>query len=282
MKALEGADITVKIGIKKDKSAAAGKKKGKKAKLAGDGQIKKAVKRLANTLTSSSTEGVLAIKSKKNKKNKKNGEKKKKSAPVEVVKKVEPAEIEDDDEDDEDEEVEEKEKDTDEEEEEVEEEMSDDDDDQEEEEKEDEKKVEDETKKIKIDQAAVEKVAKRLEQVEPEYLTRFKPVAESFGRRFKGDMSMALAAAIVVLSSANRTEKNGGQEKTTTTITHRDGFTIYSLSLTDDKINNKNFVYPVIKRVLGDEVGNSAICNIAFSKGKKVSCERETFLCFIF
>jgi len=114
---------------------------------------------------------------------------------------------------------------------------------------------------VEVDESTIEATVKSLAEISPELIEKFHSHAQKILKKNKEDPAAPLAAAIVLLTGANKII-------TKSLLTQREGYTTYKLQKHDDEIRGKSFGFVIIKRILGEEEGDKAISHITFSKDR--------------
>jgi len=119
----------------------------------------------------------------------------------------------------------------------------------------------DEPHEFDMSDPRIEQAVKSLDDVEESLLEQFKSVAQRVLKKHKSDATAPLAAALAVMSGANKRVSKS-------LLSNKDGFTTYKLTKHDDEIRGKSFAFVIIKRILGEEEGDRAITGLTFTKDK--------------
>lgn len=108
----------------------------------------------------------------------------------------------------------------------------------------------------------VKGIIDQLTGIESDLVSAFRSSAIKAAKSAGNDATSALAAALALLTGANK-------KSTKSILTQRDGFTTYQLTKYDDEIRGKSFAFVIIKRILGEEEGDAAVSHLKFTQDRK-------------
>lgn len=114
-----------------------------------------------------------------------------------------------------------------------------------------------------VDPSKVASVVQEIGTVPADVLDQFKKTAGDVLAKSKSDPAAPLAAALAILTGANKVI-------THSPLTQRENFTTYMLTKYDDEeIRGKSFAFVIIKRILGEEEGDVAVSHLTFTLDRK-------------